>query len=164
MQVCSELNISRSSFYRWKIKPGLQNGNPGPDKIDPQVLGIMTQEICGLSHDKRKTWGAQYIYDTYGTVIPRNIIRLAIKSERTRQNRIERQKYKSCRIIAPDTAWSVDFKEIINKKRVIRMQDECTEISFVIQKRDDWKDEYPAEFAKNVFALHGRPYFLKHDQ
>ena len=141
----------------------MEHKKPGPKCFDPEVFDAATLDIGALDHVKRRTWGTQAIYEIYGGIIPKEFIRQTIKKERSNLNSIKRKGYNRYEFVAPDIAWSDDFKFIKGGARILRVQDDFARVSFGYQKRDCWKDDEVSRYVSETFQRYGLPYFFKHD-
>lgn len=153
---------SLASHYRWKAEAG-GPGKPGPKGPDPDVLSCMLEEVEILDHVKRRTWGTDYIYQEYESIIPKNVIQRAIEEARKRKNRIDRAATSSYEFVARNIAWSEDFIEVKPAGKVLRVQDDFARLALGSEHRTAWTGGDVSRFLDAGFRRYGKPYFFKHD-
>ncbi len=157
-----EMGHGKSTHYRWK-KNGTETKKTGPKGPDGDVMIAMIQEIEELDHVKRRTWGTEYIYQSYETVIPKSVIHRAIEEARKQKNRQERAADRRYEFAAPDIAWSEDFIEVQQGGKVLRIQDDFSRMAFGGEHRTEWTGADVTRFLDAAFRRYGRPLFFKHD-
>jgi transposase InsO family protein len=123
----------------------------------------MLGEIEDLDHVKRRTWGTDYIYEEYETVIPKGVIQQAIEEARKRENRVRRAQAQRYEFLAPNVAWSEDFIEVKPEGKVLRVQDDFSRLALGGEHRREWTGADVSRFLDAGFRRYGRPYFFKHD-
>lgn len=123
----------------------------------------MKEEVRDLHHRKRRTWGSEALYRKHEGMIPRRVVRAAVREARRARRRQEEVKIRRYEFVAPDIAWSVDFVDLPPAGRALRIQDEHARFDFGLEVRNSWADGEPTRSVGKRFATDGAPYFLKHD-
>lgn len=160
--LCKTLSLPRSTMYRWEEGPSEKEGKE--QKETPAALvWAMRDDVRRLHHVKNRTYGTATIYELYAGVMTRSVIANTIREERSRQNRIERERALRYDFSAVNVAQSADFIFVKGGGRVYRVQEEYARHILGYAHRQSWEGPDVARFTQGIFARHGIPYVFKHD-
>lgn len=160
--LCKTLSLPRSTLYRWEAGPA-EKQESGPKETPAALVWAMRDDVRRLHHVKNRTYGTATIYQVYAGVMPRSVIANTVQEERSRQNRIERERALRYDFSAVNVAQSADFIHVKGGGRVYRVQEELARHILGYAHRRSWEGPDVARFTQGIFVRHGIPYVFKHD-
>jgi hypothetical protein len=123
----------------------------------------MEDEVRRLDHAMNRTFGTETIYETYGGLMPRDLIAQTIRRIRSEIHRGDWWRALRYEFTAVDAVWSVDFLQVGAAGRIMRVQEERSRYVLLHEYRVSWSEAAAAREGYRLMIARGRPLALKHD-
>lgn len=169
--ICSELDVSYSSFMRWKslIANGLEPAKrPGPAKVGSLDIAHLCEDIGSLAFGRERTGGTGALYAKHQEGISRRDLQRLVQEVREDLGQIQAEDERRIEWLAPGLVWSMDDLEkgclLEYKGHVNLLRDLASRRNLGVLGDDVMASGM--RIALNLegkFKMHGAPLFLKMD-
>ncbi len=167
--LCEVVRLPYPSFIRWNRRRRDRSPlvrQPGPQKVRPPDLTMLSQDVAALSHGQDRTAGTGALYARYAPSLSRRELRTMVAMARHDLNAAHRQNLRRIRWNAPNVAWSMDpceYEQQKTKMYLNQMQDLASRYKFGPMAGGIPCGEEIAGHLAATFKRFGAPLFLKRD-
>jgi transposase InsO family protein len=165
-QVLEAADLSRASYQRWSARlrqeqPPVQP--PGPKKEVQLNLPLLLEQVQGLEHRQKRSFGAERLYQTHRRAISRRQLQTLVKQERCRRKAERRRSLRRITWHGPGLVWAMDSTRVggIDLQQV---QDLASRYKLDPLVAQPLSGAQVAAHLEGLFALHGPPLILKRDR
>lgn len=113
-RVCSAVNVSRSSWHRWRTRTGAGIPlvkHPGPRKMQTADITAIYRDVAKLDHGTKRTEGVTALYAQYQESLSRRDIAAMVSDARKEANRERRSANRRIYWHGSGIAWAIDDTE-----------------------------------------------------
>lgn len=170
-EVCHSLAFGYSTFMRWKGR--MKEGKPlvekpGPKKEVPLELEGLMDEIRGLAHRKKRSFGTGLLFEEYKDQVSRRDYYRLVEGARADLNREEAAWMRRIDWKQPNLVWAMDdtqygYDHHGKKLYVHATRDLPSRYQFDPLAGDFAKGPEVAKHLKRLFDRYGAPLFIKRD-
>lgn len=168
--VCRELHVNYASLMRWKRRRAAGQDvvrRPGPDKTGPLDLHALTERIRHLAHGRERTHGTGALYAESRDVISRRDLHALVVEVRNEVHCAEQALARRVEWLRACLIWAVDDIKIQIGERLVNLNvvhDLGSRYTLGVLAGEALADGPTlARNFRELFALHGRPLFVKRD-
>jgi transposase InsO family protein len=170
-RLCPRIGLSRATLGRWRQRQRAGQPlllTPGPAKTQPLPLALLSGQLEGLTHGRRRTQGTGSLYQQHRQHISRRALGRLVRQARCHHHEQLRLLTRHITWARPQTVWALDATEWPTvptgiKLQILAASDLASHYGLGLQPEAHLTGERVADYLCGLIDRHGPPLFLKRD-